>query len=89
MGKYRKSWISVNVDVDVRIEDVLEEAETQDLINELESRNDKGVCCIQTINEFKTDNDKRNALCLFLGVPTMNSNNLDRVLDEIKQFYIC
>lgn len=93
MKKFKRNYVSVNVDVDVNISDIIEEIDTEDLIAELNSRNSIN-CSINCSNygqlqNLKTDIQKRMAIALFFGVPIHSANDFDRIVSELKDYYIC
>lgn len=91
MKKFKRNYVSVNVDVDVdvNISDIIEEIDTEDLIAELNSRNSINCSNYRQLQNLKTDIQKRMAIALFLGVPIYSANDFDRIVSELKDYYIC
>jgi len=89
MKKFKRNYVSVNVDVDVNISDIIEEIDTEDLIAELNSRNSINCSNYGQLQNLKTDIQKRMAIALFLGVPIHSANDFDRIVSELKDYYIC
>jgi len=67
MEKFKGRYVSVNVDVDVDISDII----------------------YGQLQNLKTDIQKRMAIALFLGVPIHSANDFDRIVSELKDYYIC
>lgn len=89
MKKFKRNYVSVNVDVDVDISDIIEEIEMEDLIAELNSRNSINCSYYGQLQNLKTDIQKRMAIALFLGVPIHSAHDFNRIVSELKDYYIC
>jgi len=82
--------------MEIDIEDFIDEASTKTLIRELESRGyiieDENMIKEEdsdnhTINDFKTDIEKRKFLCYILELNEFDNNNKERIFETINNLF--